>query len=397
MSMTSQIISHAASKASALAVLAQSGAQSGAPSAAQSGAASGPAAPTFWMPTGASTISGGVDHTLDVINWICYFFFALVVGLMVYFVVKYRHRKGERFRTDFPHHNTPLEVTWSIIPTIIVIGIFVVGFRSYLDIYTAPKNAFDIKVTAQKWAWNFQYPNGATSDDLYVPAGRPVRLILRSSDVLHSLYIPDFRVKRDIVPGRYTYAWFQCDYPSGQPGKSPRDPNAKKVEGPEDPAQVYNLHCTEYCGTGHSKMNRYVYVLDEASFSQWMIDQSQWLDKIPEEELFFKAGPKLFARCQQCHSLDGSKGIGPSWQGIVERVKAYPNVGDGKKYGTWEDYVRTSILVPGDYVVPGYGNVMPSFKGQLNDKSVDALIVYMEHLSDFDPKTGKYLKADAAK
>jgi cytochrome c oxidase subunit 2 len=387
--MTSQIISHAASKASALAVLAQSG--------AQSGAAPGPTAPTFWMPTGASTISGGVDHTLDVINWICYFFFALVVGLTVYFVAKYRHRKGERFRTDFPHHNTPLEVTWSIIPTIIVIGIFVVGFRSYLDIYTAPKNAFDIKVTAQKWAWNFQYPNGATSDDLYVPAGRPVRLILRSSDVLHSLYIPDFRVKRDIVPGRYSYAWFQCDYPSGQPGKSPRDPNAKKVEGPEDPAQVYNLHCTEYCGTGHSKMNRYVYVLDEASFSQWMIDQSQWLDKIPEEELFFKAGPKIYARCQQCHSLDGANGIGPSWKGIVERVKAYPNVGEGKKYGTWEDYVRTSILVPGDYVVPTYGNVMPSFKGQLNDKAIDAMIGYMEHLGDFDPKTGKYLKADAAK
>ena len=397
MSMTSQIISHAASKASALAVLAQSGAQSGAQSAAQSGAASGPTAPTFWMPTGASTISGGVDHTLDVINWICYFFFALVVGLMVYFVVKYRHRKGERFRTDFPHHNTPLEVTWSIIPTIIVIGIFVVGFRSYLDIYTAPKNAFDIKVTAQKWAWSFQYPNGATSDDLYVPAGRPVRLILRSSDVLHSLYIPDFRVKRDIVPGRYTYAWFQCDYPSGQPGKSPRDPNAKKVDGEIDPAQMYNLFCTEYCGTGHSKMNRYVYVLDEASFSQWMIDQSQWLDKIPEEELFFKAGPKIFARCQQCHSLDGTNGIGPSWKGIVDRVKAYPNVGDGKKYGTWEDYVRTSILVPGDYVVPGYGNVMPSFKGQLNDKAIDAMIGYMEHLSDFDPKTGKYMKADAAK
>ena len=385
MPMTSQIISHAASKASALAAF------------AQSGAASEPAAPTFWMPTGASTISGGVDQTLDVINWICYFFFALVVGLMVYFVVKYRHRKGERFRTDFPHHNTPLEVTWSIIPTIIVIGIFVVGFRSYLDIYTAPKNAFDIKVTAQKWAWSFQYPNGATSDDLYVPAGRPVRLILRSSDVLHSLYIPDFRVKRDIVPGRYTYAWFQCDYPSGQPGKSPRDPNAKKVEGKEDPAQMYNLFCTEYCGTGHSKMNRYVYVLDEASFGQWMIDQSQWLDKIPEEELFFKAGPKIYARCQQCHSLDGSKGIGPSWQGIVDRVKAYPNVGEGKKYGTWEDYVRTSILVPGDYVVPGYGNVMPSFKGQLNDKAIDAMIGYMQHLGDFDPKNGKYMKADAAK
>ena len=133
-----------------------------------------------WLPPQASTIAPGVDHTLDVINWICYVFFVLVVALMVGFVVKYRHRQGEAFRHDYPHHNTPLELTWTILPTILVIGIFVVGFRSYLDIYTAPKNAFDIKATAQKWNWSFQYPNGATSDDLYVPAGRPVRIILRS-------------------------------------------------------------------------------------------------------------------------------------------------------------------------------------------------------------------------
>ena len=359
--------------------------------------ADGPTAPTFWMPTGASTIAPGVDRTLDVINWICYVFFALVVALMVVFVVKYRHRKGERFRSEFPHHNTPLELTWTIIPTLIVIGIFVVGFRSYLDIYTAPKNAFDVKVTAQKWAWQFQYPNGAQSDDLYVPAGKPVRLVLRSSDVLHSLYIPDFRVKRDVVPGRYTYAWFQCDHPTGQPGKEVRDPNAATVEGSLDAAQRHALFCTEYCGTGHSKMNRYVYVLDETSFDQWMVDQSQWLDKIDEDQLWFKAGPKIFARCSQCHSLDGADGIGPSWKGIVKRVKAYPIVGEGKRYATWEDYVRTSILVPGEYVVPPYANAMPTFKGQLNDKAIDAVIGFMEHLQDFDPKTGKYLKAAAAK
>ena len=353
----------------------------------------GPSPRTFWMPEGASTIAPGVDHTLDVINWICYFFFALILGLMVYFVVKYRHRKGERFRTDYPHHNTPLEVGWSILPTIIVIGIFVVGFRSYLDIYTAPKNAFDIKVTAQKWAWSFQYPNGAQSDDLYVPAGKPVRLVLRSSDVLHSLYIPDFRVKRDVVPGRYTYMWFQCDHPTGMPGKDVRDPNAKLVDLPRDAAQAHDLFCTEYCGTGHSKMNRFVYVLDGASFDQWMVEQSQWIDKIPEEELYFKAGPKIFARCSQCHSLDGSNGIGPSWKGIVERVKGYPMVGEGKKYATYQDYIRTSILAPGDYVVPPYANAMPTFKGQLNDRAIDAVIGYMEHLEEFDPKTGKYLKA----
>ncbi|MBU3682482.1 MAG: c-type cytochrome [Phycisphaerales bacterium] len=350
-----------------------------------------PTPPTFWMPTGASTIAPGVDHTLDVINWICYFFFAVILALMVYFVVKYRHRKGERFRTDYPHHNTPLEIGWSILPTIIVIGIFVVGFRSYLDIYTAPKNAFDVKVTAQKWGWTFQYPNGAQSDDLYVPAGQPVRLVLRSSDVLHSLYIPDFRVKRDIVPGRYTYAWFQCDFPTGQPGKEPRNPNAARVEGALDEAQRHALFCTEYCGTGHSKMNRYVYVLDEASFGEWMQKQSRWIEDIPEDQLWFKAGPKLFARCSQCHSLDGTDGIGPSWKGIVERAKAYPFVGEGKKYGTWEDYVRTSILVPGDYVVPPYANAMPTFKGQLNDVAIDALIGYMQHLDQLDPKTGKLL------
>jgi cytochrome c oxidase subunit 2 len=379
-----QTLPNAASQAIAAAAAAQSG-------------ATAPSARTFWMPPGASTIAPGVDLTLEVINWICYVFFAIIVALMAYFVAKYRHRRGERFRTEFPHHNTPLEIGWSVLPTLIVIGIFVVGFRSYLDIYTAPKNAFDIKVTAQKWGWTFQYPNGAQSDDLYVPAGKPVRLVLRSSDVLHSLYIPDFRVKRDVVPGRYTYMWFQCDHPTGLPAAEVRDPNAKTVAGPLDASQRHALFCTEYCGTGHSKMNRYVYVLDETTFGEWMTKQAQWIDEIPEEELYFKAGPKLFQRCVQCHSLDGVNGIGPSWKGIVERVKGYPMVGEGKKYATYQDYIRTSILAPGDYVVPPYANAMPTFKGQLNDKAIDALIGYMEHLDDFDPKTGKYLKAPAAK
>jgi cytochrome c oxidase subunit 2 len=175
------------------------------------------------------------------------------------------------------------------------------------------------------------------------------------------------------------------------PGKDVRDPNAKTVEGALDAAQAHALFCTEYCGTGHSKMNRYVYVLDEASFGEWMQKQSRWIDDIPEDQLWFKAGPKLFARCSQCHSLDGTDGIGPTWKGIVERVKSYPIVGEGRKYGTWEDYVRTSILVPGDYVVPPYANAMPTFKGQLNDLAIDALIGYMQHIDQLDPKTGKLL------
>ena len=354
-------------------------------------------ASSVWLPPAASNLAGDYDAMFHAINYVCYFFFVVVVAAMLYFVVKYRVRKGQAFRSDGPLHNLPLETSWAVVPLLIVIFIFYVGFRDYLNMTTPPKNAYVIKVTAQKWAWNFQYPNGATSDDLYIPAGRPVQLTMRASDVLHSCYIPDFRVKKDVVPGRYSTLWFQCDYPTGMPGKDVRDPNAKTVEGPLDAAQAHALFCTEYCGTGHSKMNRYVYVLDEASFNQWMVDQSQWIDKIPEEELYFKAGPKIFGRCVQCHSLDGTNGIGPSWKGIVDRVKAYPFVGEGKKYATYQDYIRTSILAPGDYVVPPYANAMPTFKGQLNDKAIDAVIGYMEHLDEFDPKTGKHLKAAAAK
>lgn len=342
---------------------------------------------TVWLPPAASTLAGNVDAMFNAINYICYFFFAVIVVAMVYFVVKYRVRKGQAFRSDAPLHHLPLETTWGAVPLLIVIGIFYVGFRDYLNMSTPPKNAYVVQVTAQKWAWNFKYPTGATSDDLYVPAGRPVQLTMRASDVLHCCYIPDFRVKKDLVPGRYSYLWFQADEPT---------PSGKG----------HHLFCTEYCGTGHSNMNRKVYVLPEADFDKWLTEQGQWLDKIPEEELFFRAGPKIYARCQQCHALDGTKGIGPSWKGIWARTHggegsdgkfadgtSYASlIGPGKKYATPEDYLRNSILNPGGELVSGYGNAMPSFKGQLNDKAIDAVIGMMQHMDDFDPKTGKYLK-----
>lgn len=380
MSTTTEILSHFAAHAGALIAVAP-------PVAGE------PPAPTFWQPVAASTAAPTVDLMWDIINWISYFFFALVVALMVAFVIKYRHRPGAPFRKDYPHHNTPLEISWSIIPTIIVIGIFWFGFAGYLDLYTAPKDAYDVQVTAQKWAWSFKYPNGAQSEDLYVPANRPVRLIMRSQDVLHSLFIPAFRVKKDCVPGRYSYIWFQCDYPTGQPSaKAVQNPK----EGEREAAQQYHLFCTEYCGQGHSNMNRWVYVLAPADFDKWLIDQSQWLDKIPDEELYFKAGPKLYARCAQCHTLDGTLSTGPSWKGLYERVKGYPNVGPGKQYEGVESYISNSILVPGEYVVPGFGNAMPTFKGQMNERAIEAITGFMKHLDEFDPKTGKYLKAEPA-
>jgi len=206
---------------------------------------------------------------------------------------------------------------------------------------------------------------------------------MRSSDVLHSLFIPDFRVKKDVVPGRYTQVWFETPYITGGPDKN--QPDVMKGPG-------FNLFCTEYCGTGHSNMNRKVYVLSAEEFDVWVGKEANWFGDIPEEQRVDVAGPRLYVNCAQCHSLDGSLGIGPSWKGMIDRIKTYPNVGPGKQYETVEDYIRRSILVPGEYIVPTFANAMPTFKAQLDDEKIDTLIGYMKNLDKFDPKTGKLLE-----
>ncbi len=347
---------------------------------------------TFWMPEGASTISREVDWVFNFINYINYFFFVLVVGIMLYFVWKYR-QKGREVYARGPSHNTMLELGWTIAPTIIVVVIFFMGFRGFVDMKTPPSNSYQIDVTASKWNWSFKYPNGATSNDLYVPAGKPVKLVMRSEDVLHSFYIRDFRVKQDVVPGRYSSLWFQADEPTGSD-------------------KFHWLFCTEFCGKGHSDMNRHVYVLPEKDFDDWVVEQGRWLDKIPAEELYFKAGPQLYARCASCHTLDGKPSTGPSWGNydgsgnIWQRTDSKTSthkvdgksiadlIGDGKAFPNAQSYIRNSILNPGEHLVDGFGNVMPTFRGQLTDKGIDALIGFMQHLDEFDAK-GQWTKKPA--
>ncbi|MSQ91240.1 MAG: cytochrome c oxidase subunit II [Phycisphaerales bacterium] len=344
----------------------------------------------FWLPIGASTQAHNVDLMFNIINYICYFFFVVVVAMMVWFVLKYRGKPGTPIRTDGITHHTALELSWSVIPLLICIGIFFFGFRGYVDLITPPKNCFDVNATAFKWGWQFKYPNGAQSDNLVVPSGQPVRLVLRSNDVLHCCYIPAFRVKKDIVPGRVTSLWFQCDVPTG----------LAEQDG-------YYLFCAEYCGTGHSNMNRKVLVLPQAEFDEWLVKQAAWLDEIPDEELYFKAGPKIYARCSQCHSTDGTDGLGPTWKGIWTRLttpggarfsdgKSYADlIGVGKEYATPEDYIRDSIYNPGKHLVAPFGNVMPTFKGQLNDRGIEAITGMMQHLDEFDSK-GAWTKTPPA-
>ncbi len=342
---------------------------------------------SLWMPEQASTVAPQIDLMFDLITWMCYFFFVLITVVLVYFVWKYRRSPDNHAgNAQGPTHNTALELTWTIIPLILVVIIFYVGFRGYVDTVVAPRNSYEIQVTAAQWSWQFKYPTGAQSDDLVVPADRPVRLVMRSLDVIHSLFIPDFRVKKDVVPGRYTSLWFNAPVPTGM-------------------ERFHWLFCTEYCGTSHSDMNRKVHVLDQASFDEWLEKQGRWLDDIPEAELYYKAGPKIYARCAQCHSTNGTIGTGPSWgrrdgytgKTIWERTLSGETkldngktlgdlIGPGKEFETPEEYLRQSILNPAKHLVNGYGNAMPTFQGQLSPKAIDAIIDYMKHIEEFDSK-----------
>lgn len=351
-------------------------------------ASTGPAPATVWMPPQASTIAADVDFLFNLINWICYVFFVLITVLLVYFAWKYRRSpENHAGNAQGPTHHTALELTWTGIPLVLAIVIFYLGFRGYVDLAVVPRNAYEVQVTAFQWGWSFKYPNGAVSDDLVVPVGKPVKLVMRSNDVIHSLFIPDFRVKKDVVPGRYTYLWFESPYATGL-----------------DRENGYHLFCTEYCGKDHSNMNRRVLVLEQSQFDEWLDQQARWIDEIAAEELYFKAGPRLFVLCSQCHAIDGRDGNGPGWGprtaaglgNIWERTRDLKTtftdgttladiVGPGKEYGTPEDYLRDSILNPHRHLVQGYGNAMPTFRGQLNDKKLDALIGMMKHIDEFNP------------
>ncbi len=165
---------------------------------------------SFWMPPQGSTASGEVDSVFYIIYWISVFFFALIVGMMAWFVVRYRQRRRTDEAAPSAHHNLGLEITWTAIPVLVSAAIFVLGFKSFMNIVTPPAGAYEIQVTGQKWQWFFTYPNGHVSDELHVPVARPVKLVMTSEDVIHSLFIPAFRVKKDVVPGRYSKVWFEA-------------------------------------------------------------------------------------------------------------------------------------------------------------------------------------------
>lgn len=311
--------------------------------------------PTFWMPSQGSTVAGEVDWLFYFVMYLCYFFFFLIAVVMFWFAWKYRYRPGVAKPPAPPAHNTALEMLWTVPPLFVVLFIAYKGFAGYMDMVVPPANTYDIQVTGRMWKWSFMYPNGTVTDELHVPKGVPVRFTLGSEDVIHSLFVPNWRLKKDAVPGRYNQYWVQA------------------TEAGEFP-----VYCAEYCGRDHSMMKTKVVVHETPQmFADWLADASVWEPKVT----FTERGQKLYSQagCSSCHSVDGSKNTGPTWKNLFGEPQALTN---GQNVVADENYIRESIYYPGRTIVKGYTNQMPSYLGQLSENDVTALIWYMKSLSD---------------
>lgn len=327
-------------------------------------------ADTMFFPPERSTVAGSVDGLFDFIYYLSLFFFVLIVGFMVYFVMKYYQRPGHT-EMPSPSHNETLEITWSVIPSILVGVIFFFGFTGYLNLREAPENAYEIQVIASKWNWVFKYPNGAESSDLHIPVDRDVKFLLQSQDVLHSFYIPAFRIKMDCVPGRYTSTWARATQTTG----SGLDESSHKT---------LRLFCAEYCGQQHSLMHRKVFVHETAEFELWAEKAANILENNPLDV----AGEILFKRkgCAQCHSVDGdnsAKYPGPPLNGQWGTDRQVLPRGSSSPVTVTmdENYVRQSIRQPNSEIVVGRKPGMTVFTPQLlKDEEITAIIAYLKTL-----------------
>ena len=306
-------------------------------------------------PEQASTIARHVDAL--------YIFLLIVTGMMtllifvclVYFAARYRHRPG--VPAEQIEGSTPLEITWSTIPFLIFMVIFAWGASVYFKERTPPSDATEVYVVAKQWMWKLEHAEGQREiNELHVPVGRDVKMIMTSQDVIHSFFIPAFRIKQDVLPGRYTVAWCRATKPG-----------------------TYHLFCAEYCGTQHSGMVGSVVVMEPAQYEAWMNGGSTGP--------LSATGEKVFAelRCATCHRAD-AQGRGPNLQGVFGKPV---QLEDGRTVTADENYVRECILDPGAKRVKGFQPIMPTFQGLVSEEQVNALVAYIKSLSAAKGEAGK--------
>jgi cytochrome c oxidase subunit II len=322
---------------------------------------------TFWMPKAVNAAADESDIMFYSVLGLSAFFFFAIAFAVIYFVIKYRHRPGHKPEPS-PGHNDTLEITWTIIPTIICVFLFWYGWRSYIHVVTPPQKAVEINVIAWRWNWQFTHQNGVTDSDLHVPVNTPVRLVMTSKDVLHAFYAPAFRVKQDVIPRRYTYVWFYATKPG-----------------------TYRLTCAEYCGTSHAQMaclqtdphsgaclrRAVVVVHSPGDYERYLADKEADSNKGTPEEIGAKAIEKK--GCVACHTVDGSARVGPSFKAPATWGTMI-SLADGSQVKMDENYLRESMMSPQAKARPGFPPSMPSFEGQLKENEIMGIIALIKSL-----------------
>ena len=301
------------------------------------------------FPEQASTFAGNVDALYLFLIAVTAFFSLLIGTLVVVFAIKYRRKAPDEVATEV-HESGLLEIAWTVIPFALALVTFFWGAKVFFQITRPPANAIEIYVTAKQWMWKLQHEDGHREmNELHVPIGQPVRLTMASEDVIHSFFVPAFRFKRDVVPGRFSTAWFEAT----KPGK-------------------YHLFCAEYCGTRHSGMIGWIYAMTPADYQAWLAGGT------PGETLA-SAGAKRFVEqaCNTCHGEQ--KGArGPSLTGVFGSTVRMQS---GQTVKVDEAYIRESIVNPQAKLLEGYPPIMPTYQGLISEEGLLQLTAYIKSLS----------------
>ncbi len=307
--------------------------------------------PIELFPPQASTIAWQVDLLYAFLVALTVVFCIAVFGMVIVFAIKYR-RRSEDEQPEQNHGNLALELSWTIIPLFIALFVFLVGADIFFRLHKSPDDPLEIYAVGKQWMWKIQHESGKREiNTLHVPKGQPVRLTMTSEDVLHDFFIPAFRVKNDVLPGRYTTLWFEAT----QTGE-------------------FHLFCAEYCGTQHSGMIGKVIVMEPGEYHDWLMGASG------SGESMVEAGQRQFQQlgCETCHKSTSS-GRGPSLVGIYDKTEKLSN---GQEVLVNVDYLRESILYPKAKIVAGYEPIMPVFEGQISEQSLLQIVSYIKSLSE---------------
>ena len=304
--------------------------------------------PNFQLiPQAASSTANHLDHLTVYLLIVATIFTVLIFTAVFYFAIKYR-RRADHERPVEVEGAMPLEILWSVVPFLLMMVMFGWGASIFFEMSRPPDDAMNIYVVGKQWMWKTQHIEGRREiNELHVPVGRPVKLTMTSEDVIHSFFMPAFRVKFDVLPGKYTTAWFNPT----RPGK-------------------YHLFCAEYCGTLHSGMIGWIYVMEPAEYERWLAGETESLAS-SGQQLF------QFLACANCHRTD-KPGRCPNLEGLFGKPVQLTT---GEVVKADEDYIRESILNPGAKIVAGYQNIMPSFQGLVTEEELLKLIEYIKSLS----------------